>query len=188
MTTMQPSSSNPAVFSLADAEKADNEWHFNCGPGAICGVLNMTPEEIRPHLSDFESKGYTNPTLMFEILRNLAVSWQLIYRGDEPDANFAYPDLGLIRIQWAGPWTKPGVPMQARYRHTHWAGMRQTTDGYEAFDINAMCVGGWLPLAEWRTDLIPWLIRECEPKANGQWWPTHVLKILFKEAPSLCRK
>ena len=27
---------------------------------------------------------------------------------------------GINRIQWEGPWLKPGVPPAAAYKHTHW--------------------------------------------------------------------
>ncbi len=45
------------------------------------------------------------------------------------------------------------------------------------FDINAICVGGWIDLPEWSTQLVPWLLKQCEPKATGDWWLTHVVEI-----------
>jgi DMSO/TMAO reductase YedYZ molybdopterin-dependent catalytic subunit len=47
----------------------------------------------------------------------------------------------------------------------------------EIFDINAICVGGWMALEEWSGALVPWLLRECQPKANGAWHLTHRLEI-----------
>ena len=61
----------PACFDVDEADRAGKAWNFNCGPGAVCGLLEMTPEELRPHLFDFEKKGYTNPTLMFDVLKKL---------------------------------------------------------------------------------------------------------------------
>ncbi|MCC7374296.1 MAG: hypothetical protein IT581_06555 [Verrucomicrobiales bacterium] len=63
--------------------------------------------------------------------------------------------------------------MRARYRHTHWVAV----DGVEVFDINAICAGGWLPMAEWLDGLVPWLLRECGPGNSGGHWVTHVLEI-----------
>jgi hypothetical protein len=89
-----------------------------------------------------------------------------------------------VRVQWGGPWTKPGVPMRVRYRQTHWVGVRERGvakfPGFrrEVFDINAMFVGGWIPYDEWAGRLVPWLIEKCVPHADGQWWPTHVWKLL----------
>lgn len=169
-------------FTLDDAQVAADEFSFNCGPGALCALLGMTPTEIRPHLLDFEAKGYTNPTLMANILRGLGVKFYPFYQcSGNPSSidnsgrwyglNPIYPVRGLVRIQWAGPWTKPGVPLRARYRHTHWVAVQP--EDRRVFDVNAMCEGGWLTWKEWANELVPWLIRESVPKANGQWWPTH---------------
>jgi hypothetical protein len=167
------------MLTLESVMAAADAWNFNCGPGALCAVLGKTPEEIRPHLLDFERKGYTNPTLMADILRGLGVSFRRVYEcqhkvdGREP----VYPSFGLVRVQWGGPWTKPGVPMAARYRHTHWIGMNHFEGARFAFDVNCVCTGGWLPWREWTGQVVPWLLRECEPKADGTWWPTHCWEV-----------
>lgn len=162
----------PLRFTLDDAENAG--WCFNCGPGALCAVLNMTPAELRPLMGDFESKGYTNPTLMFDVLGRAGAKFRQTYRKDEP---YGMPivDHGLIRIQWGGPWTKPGVPMRARYRQTHWVAARNKSA--EIFDINAMCAGGWLKESEWALQLVPWLCKEVVPKWDGTFWPTHAIEV-----------
>jgi hypothetical protein len=159
-------------FGLDEANAAADAWGFNCGPGALCAVLGFTPDELRPHMGEFEAKGYTNPTLMFDVLRRLGVRYRQTYRTDAPgDCELKF---GLMRVQWAGPWTKPGVPMAARYRQTHWIAVAED----RVFDINAICVGGWLSRAEWKNKLVPWLLREAVPKATGEWWPTHGLEVL----------
>lgn len=160
-------------FTLDEAQQAADDWGFNCGPAAICAILDMTPEEIRPHLGDFETKCYTNPTLMLDILNRLKVKFCQTYRSDNP-SNLTVVKFGLMRVQWGGPWTKPGVPMRVRYRHTHWAAIN---NGQEVFDINAMCAGGWLSWEEWSTQLVPWIIKECCQKGDGTWWPTHGIEI-----------
>ena len=163
-------------FTLQDANRAGEAWNFNCGPGALCAVLKLTPDEIRPKMGDFEQKYYTNPTLMKEVLRRCGASQFLVYRADKP--GIAIPeklDNAVVRIQWSGPWTKPGVPMQARYRQTHWIAVRKNSA--EVFDVNAMCVGGWVPRDGWENELAPWLIREVVPKADGGWWPTHAIEV-----------
>lgn len=164
-------------FTVKEAQQASDEWNFNCGPGSLCAVLDKTPEEIRPYLLDFEKKGYTNPKLMFDILRRLNVKNRLSYRCDVPNPAFPFPVFGLIRIQWAGPWTKANVPMRVRYRHTHWIGAFSENGRMMVFDINAMVVGGWIPWNVWRNELVPWLLKEVEPKASGVWWPTHCIEI-----------
>jgi hypothetical protein len=172
----------PPRFTFKDAEDAGEAWNFNCGPAAIAMVSGLKPEELRPHLGDFERKGYTNPTLMFECLNRLKVRWTPRKAGRGtlafPDGLDAWPSFGLVRVQWEGPWTAPGVPIRVRYLHTHWIGCsRVPGDEPAIFDVNAMAVGGWIPLSMWREKLVPWLLEHCEPKANGKWHLTHVLEV-----------
>lgn len=159
-------------FTLDDANAAYDQWGCNCGPAAIAAVCGLTLDELRPHLGDFEAKRYTNPTLMWQILKRVAPE-----RWTKVPAD-AWPRWGLVRIQWGGPWMNAGVPMRARYRHTHWIGCCSAPLASTLiFDVNAMCVGGWVTLREWRDQLVPWLLGECEPKADGTWERTHVVEV-----------
>jgi hypothetical protein len=164
-------------FSVEDAMRAGETWGANCGPAALAVVAGMTLDEIRPYMGDFESKRHTNPTLMLACIRNLELpigDWHL----DNSGASLAWPKHGLARIQWEGPWTKPGVPIAARYRHTHWvASMAIEGEEQNIFDVNCMSVGGWVPLSEWAGSVVPWLLGQCEPKADGRWHITHCIEI-----------
>jgi len=157
-------------FTEADADRANEVWGSNCGPGAIAAITNMTLDELRPHLGDFEQKHYTNPTLMFDILRRLGVAWQR--RQDKE-----WPDWGLVRIQWEGPWTKPGVPPRVAYRHTHWVGCCRHEAEIGIFDINCMASHGWVSRKAWSDIVVPWLLEECVPKASGGWHITHSIDV-----------
>lgn len=170
----------PVRFTTEDAQRAYDEWDANCGPGAIAGIMGMTLDELRPHLGDFEKKGYTNPTLMREILRNIKAPVSAILTTCKEEQELRtnpWPYYGLARVQWEGPWTAPGVPMRVRYRHTHWVGTSLQDGERRIFDINCMCVGGWVSLSEWTDSVVPWLLRQCEPKANGLWHLTHAVEI-----------
>lgn len=158
-------------FTIDDAQAAGDAWRFNCGPGAICAVVRMTPNEVRPHLGDFERKGYTNPTLMFQILRNLLVRWRMLDKG-------VWPDYGLVRIQWHGPWMNEGVPIKARYRQTHWVGCRGAGEARQIFDVNCMAVGGWVPETEWKEQVVPWLCSQLVKRWDGGWSMTHCLEVV----------
>jgi hypothetical protein len=160
-------------FTLEDVERANDEWGVNCGPAAIAAMNGLTLQELRPHLGDFEQKGYTNPTLMWSVLKSIGARWRLRRDGQQ------WPRYGLVRVQWEGPWTAPGVPIAARYRHTHWVGamLAAGSDEHSIFDINCISVGGWVPLAEWSSYVVPWLLKQVEPKASGVWHPTHVVEI-----------
>src|SRR5258706_2485946 len=120
-----------------EAEAASVQWGFNCGPAALCAVTGMTPEQVRPHLIDFEQKGYTNPTMMLKALESLQVPFRTAYRSDTPGP-FPKVDFGLVRLQWGGPWTRPGVPPRARYRKTHWAAAQTDSHTTWMFDINSI--------------------------------------------------
>lgn len=163
----------PIRFTVDDACRASEEWGANCGPGAIAAIMGLRLDELRPHMGDFESKGYTNPTLMFTTLNRLGAKWRMV-RGEKP-----WPKYGLVRIQWEGPWTQPGVPVKAAYRHTHWVGACTRAAGDDGvFDINAIANGtGWCSLKHWSEILVPWLLEEAVPRANGRWHRTHVIEV-----------
>jgi len=174
----------PTRFTVDDAQRAYDVWGCNCGPGALAAILGLTLDQVRPHLGDFEAKRYTNPTLMKSALVSLGAKWSLTSLGQRRcgwQVNYlGWPRYGLARIQWEGPWTKPGVPIAARYRHTHWVGSMQgaISDRYGIFDINCLNNGsGWVSADDWRDVLVPWLLSECEPKADGRWHITHAIEI-----------
>jgi hypothetical protein len=167
----------PVRFTEQDAADACEAWGFNCGPAAIAAICGLTPSELRPHLGDFERKRYTNPTLMFEILRRLSVRYSL-EKGSRPGVT-RWPSYGLARIQWEGPWMNGSVPAAARYRHTHWVGASIAEDGQVGiFDVHCLNNGtGWVALADWRGQVVPFILRECHPRANGFWHITHALEL-----------
>jgi hypothetical protein len=159
-------------FTANDAERAHAEWGMNCGPGALAAIMGLTLDEVRPHMTGFEEKRYTNPSMMIAVLGRIGRPFRKI------GAN--WPDYGLVRIQWEGPWTKPGVPMAARYRWTHWIGAcrGQRADNYGIFDINAIGNGtGWCSSSDWSEQIAPWIIKEYVPRGDGGWHVTHGLEV-----------
>jgi hypothetical protein len=163
-------------FTVAEAETAGEAWGFNCGPGALCGVLGLLPDVARQHMKGFEQKRYTNPTMMFDALRSLSVAFTV--HATPRGGMLPWPKRGLIRIQWGGPWMKEGVPIKARYRQTHWVGSWVTSDGATwIYDINACEWGGWCPLDGWKSDVVPWVLKECVPRNDGTWSMAHVIDV-----------
>ena len=163
-------------FTADDMDLANETWGANCGPGSIAAICGLTLDELRQHMGDFERKGYTNPTLMWQVLQSIGVKFT--YRGgDLGRENF--PRYGLARIQWEGPWTQPGVPARAAYRHTHWVGAAiDPVKGIGIFDINALGNGtGWCALEDWSNSLVPWILEECVPRADGGWHITHAVEV-----------
>lgn len=166
------------------SEAASRAWGFNCGPASVCAVAGLTPDEVRPRLGDFEARRYTNPMMMRRILGELGLRVREKFKA--PPACTAPPDFdwtslsvvprALVRIQWGGPWCAAGVPVAARYRHSHWIATRPPSGPWDAdvFDVNA---GAWIEGPRWRLRLVPWLLSECEPKSDGAFWPTHVWEV-----------
>jgi hypothetical protein len=159
---------NPAKFNVDEAQRAADTWGANCGPGALAAALDLTLEDVRPHLRDFPRKRYTNPLMMYGALKSLGVAYLRIND---------WPTNGVVRVQWEGPWTAPGVPARVAYRHTHWIGSRYDDAGIWIFDINCICAGGWVKMAEWRHQVVPWLLKRVEPDGDGGWHATHYLKF-----------
>jgi len=169
--------SKELCFTMEDVREAEG-WGFNCGPFALCAMLDLSPAQLRPHLGDFEKKHYLNPRLMRKALASL----QQKYRWVSQAVPYNYwSHRSLVRIQWDGPWCNEGAHWSARLRHTHWIGVEHTCPGIRVYDVNAMCVGGFVPFDEWALELVPWLLREVEPKANGKWWATHLAVLEGKD-------
>ncbi len=161
-------------FTQEDCERAHVEWGANCGPTALACIMGMTLEQLRPSMGDFERKHYTNPTLMLEALNNVGARFTV-----RVGAPLEWPKWGLARIQWEGPWMAKGVPVRARYRHTHWVGACTKGKSVGIFDVNAMNNGsGWVSLYDWGELLVPRIIAECVPRANGEWHITHTIDVV----------
>jgi hypothetical protein len=158
-------------FTADDARRAHEEWGANYGPGALAAITGLTLDEVRSHLQGFDGKRYTNPTMMFGALDSIGLRWRRL-----PAAE--WPAYGLARIQWHGPWMRPGVSIGARYRRTHWIGACSSPGTVAIFDINAMANGsGWCSLKDWGEQLVPWLLKECMPQADGDWTLTHAIEV-----------
>lgn len=156
------------VFSVDEAQRAFDDWGANCGPGALAAVAGVTLQQAREWIGveEFAGKRYTNPTMMLKALTCSGLRIQQFMR---------WPQHGLVRVQWEGPWMRPGVPMRARYRYTHWVGSHN--GGAFVFDINCMSVGGWVPRFEWESEVVPWLLRTLYPRADGKWHITHGIEV-----------
>lgn len=171
-------------FTADDAERAYREWGANCGPGAVAAIFGLTLDEVRPHMGIFEQRAarYTNPALMREVLGRIAPLTGRRWEWKRIESKTAWPTYGLARVQWEGPWTKPGVPMRVRYRWTHWVGASRINGEIGVFDINAMGNGsGWSSLADWNRMIVPWILDNCVPRANGEWHLTHRVEVMGAE-------
>lgn len=160
-------------FGEAAADRAYQEWRCNCGPTALAAICGLTLDEVRPHMRGFEGRGYTNPTMMLEALNSIGATYKRFVEQ-------LWPGHGLCRVQWEGPWTQPGVPIRARYRYTHWIGCHLASPSQLGiFDVNCLSNGsGWVSFSDWEMMVVPWLLKESVPRANGKWSITHRIEVL----------
>lgn len=173
-------------FTAAQVNAANDLWGCNCGPTALAGMLGLKLDEVRSHLPDFDARRYTNPTMMQKALRSLGVTWT-ITDDSELRKNFAeqgiavspqdmarlnLPRYGLARIQWEGPWLKPGVPPAAAYYHTHWIGSIRDDTGEHFFDCN----NGWSGYCRWIEEVVTPITSKIK-RATGGWHPTHCWEL-----------
>lgn len=157
------------AFSEVDAGRAYHAFGFNCGPAAICACLGLTPDAVRPHLGDFEQRGYINPTMMGNALASLKVRWRSMPQAPTNVPEWIpFPARGLVRVQWGGPWLRPGVPVGAAYARTHWIASLEFQGTSWVYDIN----GGWCPRVWWEAEIVPLLIADTR-NADGSWFATH---------------
>lgn len=166
-------------FNQNDAHLAHEEWGCNCGPTALAFALQTSLETVRPVIPEFETKRYTSPTMMKAALTTLGVDWFAAPKTQHQQRYFQSQmfdeeNVGLVRVQWTGPWTEPGVNGRWAYAHTHWIATWMLRDASNAwwhmiFDVNS----GMLDFEEWRRGIVPMLTSDIK-RADGGWFPTHI--------------
>lgn len=165
-------------FTEEEAIAAHDEWGCNCGPAALAFTLGITLDAVRPFVEAAgfcRAKNYMSPTMMQRALGAARACWCVKdLRGILLPA-MQFPDLGLARIQWLGPWTMAGANPKWAYRATHWVASRRLDLKRLAerlnpviFDVN----GGMMRLREWEEEIVP-LITKSIPRADGEWRITH---------------
>ncbi|WP_422928633.1 hypothetical protein [Singulisphaera sp. PoT] len=159
----------PLRFSEADIDAANRSWGCNCGPAALSACVGFTLDEVRPHLGDFERRGYMNAAMMQAAVGHAGFCIKPARPG------WAWPEHGLARIQFGGPWTQPGANPKWASVHTHWVASKRPSAGIEGawvYDVN----GGWITFEDWVNDLLP-LLGKSDKRADGTWSLTHIWEI-----------
>jgi hypothetical protein len=174
-------------FSQADADRAYTDWGCNCGPAALAAILDLSLDAVRPAVESagFSDRRYMSPTMMKAALRYLRVCWSERQITPADIGGLAFPNRGLARIQWEGPWTAPGANPKWAYRQTHWVASWKSAAGDATvadkvwsqlspviFDIN----GGLMEFNRWEEEIVP-LITSSIPRADGDWHVTHCWEI-----------
>lgn len=165
-------------FTEEDARQAYDEWGCNCGPTALAFALQISLDQVRPAIPDFESRRYTSPTMMAAAIANLGRSFEAV-RSPHGGRNrsvslanmFAGP-VSLVRIQWTGPWTASGMSQRWASRQTHWIACWIADEHHMVFDCN----GGMQLFAEWERVIVPAIVATI-PRADGGWFPANVWRL-----------
>jgi hypothetical protein len=170
-------------FTEQEMIAAAGEWSCNCGPSALAFALQIGLDKVRGKIPGFEVKGYTSPTMMKAALANLGKPFDVFPADVSNMFRSSYLDsINLVRVQWTGPWTKPGANPKWAYRASHWIASwvimeERGHDGAMAYiDRVFDCNGGIRSFETWKTEIVP-LLTALYPRADGGWFPTHVWRI-----------
>ena len=170
-------------FTAEDAQRAYDEWGCNCGPTSLAFILQKPLDYVRDAIPGFKEKRYTSPTMMKSALASLCRT----FTAGRPtkDAMFTTKP-ALVRVQWCGPWTKPGANPKWAYRQTHWIvawHQDEITPGPEPWPFRRGvgdwvfdCNGGIRAYQSWLTEIVPVIVADY-PRADGEWFPTHVWRL-----------
>ena len=115
----------------------------NCGPVSLAAVFEVFVIEVMKFFPDFPGRDYVNLADMRHALLASGARFDPVPSG--------LPVNGIVLVQLHGPWTRPGTPVAAQLRYTHWVGCR---NGF-VFDLN---IGDWLEREEWeRSGAMSWM-------------------------------
>lgn len=165
-------------FTESDSRAAFDEWGANCGPNALAFALQVPLGRVRPLIPGFEDKRYTSPSMMKAAIeaarrRFNSVKPPKFTPGIPVDVELMFnPRMALVRIQWCGPWTVKNANPKWAYRQTHWIATWEERGVPLIFDCN----GGIQGLPAWEEDIVPLIVKQI-PRANGEWFPTHIWRL-----------
>lgn len=155
------------AFDSDDAQRAYDAWGCNCGPAALAFALGKTPDEVRPFLGPFEQRGYMNVTMMREAIPKAGGQIVRTYQ------SWPVQGIGLVRIQWGGPWIINGRPARWAATNTHWvATWRSAGSWLYVFDIN----GGLMLVDQWESEVASRIIASIK-RADGKWTISHSWEV-----------
>lgn len=135
-----------------DILQSAREFRATCGPVSLAALLGTTVIEVMRFFPEFPQRDYATQADMVYALQSCGARFQA-----EVDPSLPIDGVSLVQIE--GHWTRPGVPIRAQLRYTHWVACRC---GY-IFDQN---IGDWLESSEWlNRGAATWM--EAIPGFNG---------------------
>lgn len=158
------------TFDANEMTQAAQDWGCNCGPSALAFALQVSLDEVRGLIPDFETRRYTSPTMMKAALAAAGVSFTQIRELDR--YGMFQETVSLVRVQWTGPWTAATANPKWAYWHTHWIATVLEGNTPVVFDCNS----GMTTLESWECDLVPLITKQIS-RADGGWFPTHIWQL-----------
>lgn len=159
----------PALtFSDTQDLGAGNDLSRNHGPAALAAMTGKQAAEAAFNLPRFNDYGLTTEVMMglglYQMDRRF--DWRE-YQGEE--MTDVWPELGIVRIGFEGPWSLDGDKI-ATLKRSHWIATARRPDGkQEVFDVNALGSGGWVPQDEWNYDIVPKVAKKYDTSGNSNW-------------------
>ena len=176
---------------LTDTIEAADAWGANCGPMSLAAALGLKHvEPTRAIIHPF--RGFMSPTDMLDALALAAkAGWIESFRNIRSPAADPWPQFGLVRVQWLGPWMDLADP-RAAYRNTHWIGVCRSTrmrfpDGTaeqtthlpgEQVMVYDATPNRWVPLWAWEQ----WCPTLWPKRATG-WAPVTRIDVTLRTGP-----
>jgi len=153
------------LYRPTDAEEAYNLWGANCGPSAMAALLGVELSVIRTHISNW--KGYTTPSMARDTLRSAGAKCDYGRNGD-------WPQIGMVCIQFGGPWCAPNAHPIEQYKRSHYIAVH----GSAVYDVNC---DKWISRGHWNTLIAPEIARLYE-RSDRTWYPRSCISV--HELPS----
>lgn len=169
-------------FTNDELAEAADAWGCNCGPAALAFALQIPLWSTRYALPRFVEKRHTTPTMMREALAAYHVTPWVVrlpeqkYPTDIAGMFDALGTIALVRVQWTGPWTAPGINPKWGYVHSHW--IAAWRDGVKdggvnlVYDVNS----GISSMQFWEYETVQRIIAG-HARADGGWFPTHIWRV-----------
>jgi hypothetical protein len=161
-------------FTDEELHAANQDWGCNCGPASLAAICGLSLKEARLCLGEFEHKGYMNVRMMRAAIA--AAGWTITHEARVSSESQMWPlgKLGLVRVQWGGPWIIDGKPTRWASCYSHWVGaVRGPADITYVYDINS----GLVSYGEWERGVVPLILRECVPRNDGTFFLSHAWSV-----------
>lgn len=155
-------------YTPEQSQQAYDEWKAMCGHHSIAAATHASLDRVKQACPKLV--GWMNPTMIGTTLHNLGARTKCLTRLPD-DTRFLFtPGRRVMRIQFEGSWTGPGVPPAAAYKHTHYIAVIDELVMDPMVDSNMLIsLLDWLETEQYR-------VLQDVPKATG-WHFTHCWEV-----------